>query len=445
MNTLEYYSIENCEKIFNAIENPQWRIFKSVDSDGLCRQNKKQITTPQKLFDFIHQCKNPQKLYVSSSTFLNPHKNHGNFKQQKIIARDGHYFYPKAGYIYADCILMDSHFYADFDCEKDLRIAQEDARKVINLMQANKDFELDRIQFSGVKGINLLFKQIKKRKINDPIKRIQYYHKQKEALVNAISKLNLKTIDKNHINIMADIFRVHAATYSIKPNGNIVTPISKDDFMNEDIYKTLSFEPPTVRRKKASEGKPNDKKVASDGEQSSSQPYRNIAGIKSIVPVEERASLISSRIFFRFLDNMVNGLKDTYVAVIKKNRDKFSIRELKELQKTYHLSDFHIYQIGNYIYSYNFKLMQYERMVKILRKAKSQNLNYFLTRRHLPIQISDSIYEDGSIANRREHIGILKSEYGLNDFHSKPHCEAFNASYNKMAGSQNKVGVMRVS
>ena len=98
MNTLKYYTMAICIKMFNAIEQPNFRIFKSIDEDGVCRQNKRQITTPEKLFKFIHQCRNPQKLYISISTFLSPQSNHGNFKQQKIIIED-RYLYPRAGYI----------------------------------------------------------------------------------------------------------------------------------------------------------------------------------------------------------------------------------------------------------------------------------------------------------------------------------------------------------
>ena len=236
MNTLKYYK-ENYEKIFNSIENPNWRIWKAVDEGSIFRQNKVQITTPKRLWDFIRQCKNPQKLYVSASTFLNPHRNHGNFSNQKVVTKE-RYFYPRAGYTIADCIVLDSYLFIDLDSEEDLKIAQEDARKIINHMGGKKEYTLHMIQFSGTKGIHLIYKADSKR-IKNPLDRIKYYRDSKERLSTELIKLNLKTMDKNHLNIMKDVFRIYAAPYSLKPNGDAVTPINLEDFMEKDIYTIL--------------------------------------------------------------------------------------------------------------------------------------------------------------------------------------------------------------
>ena len=235
---------------------------------------------------------------------------------------------------------------------------------------------------------------------------------------------------------MRDLFRVHAVKWSMKQSGNIVTPIDKYDFMNNDIYDILSLKPIRAKRKMASEGEPNELKVASDEVASSSHLYA----------VGERASLISQPVFFKFVDNMVHGLINNYITIIKKHTKHFEIKELKNLQKTYNLSDFFITKIGNYIFAYNLKLTQFPRLVKILRKAKSENLSYFLTRRHLPMQISDSVYKDGEIYNNIESLGTLKSKYGLEHDHSRPHCNLFNVRYENMLGNENnRVGTMRVS
>ena len=71
---------------------------------------------------------------MSISEFLSPHSVHGFFANQKNSSTRAHYFYPRAGYVYADNILLDSYFFVDLDSEGDLRIAQEDARKIINYM-----------------------------------------------------------------------------------------------------------------------------------------------------------------------------------------------------------------------------------------------------------------------------------------------------------------------
>ena len=183
MNMLNYYTMEICTKMFNSIESSNWRIFKTIDEDGRCRQNKRQITTSEKLFKFIHQCKNPQKVYVSISTFLSPQSNHGNFRNQITIRKDGHYYYPKAGYITADCNLLDSYFFIDLDAEHDLTLAQEDARKIMNYMKKKKDYKLKLLQFSGTKGVHLLYEDKLNKHIPHPTERIKYYHKRKKELI----------------------------------------------------------------------------------------------------------------------------------------------------------------------------------------------------------------------------------------------------------------------
>lgn len=418
LDKLNYYK-ENHKKIFDSIENPQWRIFKSFDEDGICRQNKRQITSPKKLLKFILQCKNPQKLYVSISTFLSPQSNHGNFTNQKVTLKDGHYFYPHSGFLIADNILIESDFFIDID-DKDIELAKQDTIKILNYMKENKEYELKLCQFSGSNGFHLIYKDKLRKEIPDPAKRIEYIAGRKDKLAQKIVKLGLKTIDKNHLNIMKDIYRVRAATHSIKPSGNIVKPF--DTFSVKNLTRAIK------QMKIASEGKPVEK-------QGSNYQYRG----------NEGASITSCPIHFKFVDNMVNGLNNNFVTVIKKHIKRFNVNKLKEIQKLYRLSDFYIVNIGNYIYAYNPKLVQFKRLMKILRKAKSENISFFYTRRHLPIQISNSVYQDGKSANKIQYVGTLKSKYGLNDFHSKPHCDLFGLNFRNMTGKKNNTGVMVVN
>lgn len=423
MNTKEYYK-KNYRKIFDAVKNPQWRIWKLVDEAKLVKQNKLQITTPERLLRFILKSKNPQALYVSISEFLNPHKVHGFFWNQKNTTR-ARYFYPRAGYVYADCMLLDSYFFVDCDDENDIKIAQQDARKIITYIAKNKkQLELKNIQFSGTKGVHLIYKRKEKMEIPNPINRIKLYKNQNERIINELLKLDLKTIDKYHISIMKNIFAVYAAPYSIKAKGGIVQPLSIDEFMNKDITLTI-------------EAKANESQVATAGDKTSAtQQYQG----------NERDGLISCPIYFKFVDNMVNGLKNNYVTVIKKHKKRFDINNLKELQRLYKLSDFYIYSLENYIYAYNFKINQFNRETKILRKIKSENLSYFLTRKHTPLPISETKTQDGKTIDRFQYVGILKSKYGMTDDHSRPHCDYFELDYNSLVGNNKiNIGTMKVS
>ena len=215
-------------------------------------------------------------------------------------------------------------------------------------------------------------------------------------------------------------------------------PLSVGDFMQKDIYALLSLKPTRVRKRAAREvlKGTDDSKVASDEEQSSSQLYRHGGG----------ASLTPQPIFFRFVDNMVNGLRNNYITVIKKHKKHFKLNRLKDLQKLYTLSDFHLYSFGDYIYAYNFKINLFARESKILRRAKSENLSFFLTRGHAPLPISETKDGQNQTIDRMEYVGTLKSQYGLSHDHSLPHCRLFKLEYNQMVGKEDiMIGTMRVS
>lgn len=403
MNTIPHYE-KNHKKIFEAVKHPKWRIWKTIDEDGILRQNKEQITNPARLLRFIKRCKNPKSLYVSVSEFLNPHRNHGFFHQQRMDYED-RYIYPREGYLAADCILLDSYFFVDLDSETSMKDVEEDAQKIINKMDELVRYELKHIQFSGTKGVHLVYADSEKPSIGDPVERVKYYQTRNESIAELLVGLDLKTIDSNHINIMKDVFRVYAAPHSIKANGGIVRPLSRGDISRGVLAREAL--------KRA-----DDKQVAS-------HEYGDV----------ERAGLISRPTFFRFVDNMVHGLKDTYVTVVKVHKKRFKLEKLKELQDVHKLSHFYIFEAEKYIYAYNFKLVQYPKLVKILRRAKSSNLGFFMGRKHAPLPLS-----------RIEYKGCMRSEHGLRDAHSRPHCNLLGiTAFNNLAGADhNRVGTMKV-
>ncbi len=420
MNTKDYYTLEQCTKIFNAIENPKWRQWKIVDD--VVFNNKHPITSPRRLYNFIRQSKNPKALYVSVSEFLNPHKVHGYFANQKTES-NGRYRYPRAGYIVADSIVLSSYFFVDLDSEGNLKLAQDDGRQIIKLMKSEPDYSLHSVQFSGKKGIHLIFKR-KMKLTKHPIERIEQIKAENERVAKKITQLKLNCIDKTHINIMKNVFAVYATPWSIKSNFNQVKPFSPADFMTKEICELVS------------EPIGNESNVATtEGKTSVNQNYRG----------SERADLISCSTFYRFVDNCVKGLKNNYIVVIKKHKGKFNPNMLGMLQKTYNLSDFHITQLEDYVYAYCFKLVQFDRLIKILWKAKSENLSYFMSRRHLPVIISHSFTEDKTPAEELLYLGKVKSDYGNMSPHSRPHCNLFNVTYPVMVGSKkNNEGTMAV-
>lgn len=419
MDRIKYYE-DNVGKIFNSVENARWRVWKILDEDNIIHQNKFQITTPEKLLKFIKKYNNPKALYCSISTFLNAHKNHGFMANQRTETKEGHYFYPKPGYIYADCIMLDTCYFIDIDND-DLRQAQRDTRAVIYKLQ-EIGMKPSKIQFSGRRGFHVLYSMPRVDE-PDPVERIKKY----KAIKKAISKSIQHLFDRTHLKILEDNFRVYAAPYSLKDNNQIVQPIDYDVFMNKDLHLFLRH--PTrdqeTKATTAMEAQADDNKVApSEGAILHPQQYSG----------SERDSLISPTTYFKFVDNMVNGLKNNYITVIKKHKTRFNEKEIIKLQQTYKLSDFVVYQIGDYIYAYCTKLNQFRRQVKIMRKFKSENLNYFISRRHSPIQITSSYDNKHNIISPIKFIKVLRSKYGLNHTHSRPHSKLLNLNYNNLSG-----------
>jgi hypothetical protein len=427
MNTLGYYR-ENYRKIFNAVENPKFRVFKTVDIDGRVRKNGIPLSTPMKLLKFIERCSNPQSLYVSISEFINPHLVHGFFNNQKKVFKDGSYLYPRAGYIESDNIMLRTHFFADFDSEHNLELAQADGRAMMGYFDEYMGLKPSILQFSGNRGIHEGFKMELEKDVT-PVNRLIRNVEERGKIARDLMRMGLKTVDDVHLKIMQDAFRVYAAPYSIKGNGNLVQPLELDEFMEQSIYHSLSV--PNLPQQKepltASEASADDPKVALGEGHTSPQPYSK----------RNRASLRLR--FFLFLDILVNGLRDTYITVIKKHRSLYSDSMIKNIQERYNLSDFVVFNVGDYVFACNFKLVQFRRLIKILRSAKSENLPYIVTRGHYPIPLSCIVSEDGEqipITNKR----ILTSEYGLSDAHSLPHCTAFGVSYGLMVGEHNTIG-----
>jgi len=221
---------------------------------------------------------------------------------------------------------------------------------------------------------------------------------------------------------MKNVFAVYAMTHSYKASGDIVQPLESLNV----IGKTFKL--------KTREAKANDIKVA----------YAKDSSGKTLASQQDRigqgAGLTSQSTFY-CVDNSISKLKGNYITVIKKHIKKFNLNQLRRIQKLYKLSDFIITKVGNYIYAYNTKALQFEKVVKIQRAAKSENTSFFISRKHLPIQVSDTLNEEGKVIHKLEKISILESKYGRNHPHSKPHSSLFGLEYPNMIGGPNNIGI----
>jgi len=421
MNTLNYYK-DNYVKMFNSISNPNFRIWKVIDEDGFCRQNKYQITTPERLWRFIKQCKNPQKVYVSISTFLNPNKNHGNFRYQVKVSEDGHYYYPKAGYITADCNLLDSYFFIDLDAEHDLTLAQEDARKIMNYMKKKKDYKLKLLQFSGTKGVHLLYEDKLNKHIPHPTERIKYYHKRKKELIKELLTLNLSTIDKNHINVMNDLFRVYSCPLSIKPNGNVVTQLNPKDFMEQDIYSLIGS------GGKAIEAKANESKVATS--KSNILQPKNIKG-------KGRDGLSTYPYYYGFIGNYVSGLKNNYVPFLKFHKEqKIDLTDLSN-----EIGNLILFYEEGYMWVIGMKIMQKNKLLKLMRRLKAKNYSE-TSRKYSKFRITNVVNKYGVELKKAPLLTkSIKSDKKYT--YSRPHNNFFNKFIADNLAGRDKLSTFR--
>ena len=390
------------ENIYKQIEHPAWRYYKKCLSNSAWQQLS-HSGNKANLKDFLEYY---SKAYVSVGYFLNAHRIQGKIK--------------KNSYKYADSLFLWSDLLFDIDVEdlKDLEIARQDGIKILDFMKNERNFKLKKIQFSGSHGFHIVYKEKKHIKEQNPLKRIKLYENNREELIEKIKKIGLKTFNENHYRMIKDQYRVYALEGTHKEY--LVKRIREKEFRTKtakELLKSKIVLHSLVRRNPMKEAVQN----------SVSTPKTS---------GQERPRLISCS--YNFVNNMVNGLRNTYITVLRHHKSKFSKRLLKTVQKAYNLSDFYYFKDENFIISLNFKLVQKERLTKILKKAKSQNLNSWLKYNYSWIRINACGGKEVKEAPRL--IGILKSPFGLGDFHSKPHCNLLGIKYRNMAGKEeNKI------
>lgn len=385
------YTIEHCRKIFENVDHPSLRLWKKKLSDGRMIQNKHKIMSAYQLYRFL-EGDDVIALYYSVSFYGMPHLARGNLSTLQENA-----------YLYSNIIL-------DFDAiDGDLEQARKDAVKALTFMENNNIlYRLTEVTFSGTKGFHLVYSLMKRPKIKDRQERFSFYNEETLKIRNQIIKLNLKTYDYK----VTEIFRVYAVPYSFKANKNQVIPLTLEELKTKDLYKKKT----SNNHRFGEPSKGNDR-------------YFTVAKGKK----RGRPKVRPAFIIFKYLDNMVKGTKANYVTVLE--HYQYNKNLLMRLQKTYNLSDFYVFKIGSKIFSVNFKCVSFERLSKILKASKSLNLNTLINRKHIPLIISDVKDNKGKVVHKLEVVDVVKSVYGLNDNHSKSHCNFFKRSYANMVGN----------
>lgn len=379
------YNLKKCRSIFNSIMYPNFRQWKIKLKDGTFIQNRTKIASPEKLYSFMKGF-DINAVYISTSFYFRPQTVRGNLKKV-------------SEYLY-----LWSELYFDFDGS--MAQTQKDALKIKKIMEKEKNYNLINIQFSGTQGLHLVYEMVKRSKIKGTQRRFNFYKKELKRINDKAKKLKLKTFD----GITKDIFRVYAAPNSYK-KINMVTKLNEEE-LSKNIYKVLKSHNIILREPKG------------DDDLGGRLKHRG----------KERAEVSSFR--FKYLDNVVKGVKGNYVTLLEHYKRRFNANVLKMIQQKYNLSDFYIFEVGDRIYSLNLKCLQRRRLIKVLKKSNSLNLNTFSNLSHLPIIITNIKSKD-KVVSKIKLINVIKSDYGLNDLHSKPHCNFFDVKYLNMIGDEN--------
>lgn len=370
----QYYK-DNYKRIYDSVSYPQFRVWTARRTNGKFIRCRWKISSPEKLLKFLMQ-NVYDRLYVSISLWLNPTRFYG-----KKFSRSCNPI--------ADSIFMGSDLFFDID-DNDLRVALADTRIIMEYMEKHeKNYILDKIQYSGGHGFHILYKdKIKITQAKHPLKRINTYQRERARIADKLLDLGCMTIDKNHKKIVMDQYRVYAATYSLKPDSNnIVSLLTKEDIDNltadEIISKVKNHCP--VRF---------DSRIAVDSKSMTSGVFTNLEQdiSKRISPLfphfrhfnnqgEERSGLSSYPITYDFVSNMVRGLKNRYIPILK-YYGKAPLIRLKKAQQIYNLSSWYIFSSNNQTYAICLKVMDEDRLLKVMRYCRAKNIRTFMFRHH---------------------------------------------------------------
>jgi hypothetical protein len=398
----EYYNSDIIlRKILESVESPGMRIWKVEYTDGSFTQNSKKINSVEKLRELLFWGDRlPSKVYVSVAKYLNPHKVFGKKASRAV-------------WVIADTLFMKSDLLFDLDSKKDLNIAFNEAKRIINFMKYEEDYELKNIRFSGKKGFHLLYRDNNPIKEPNPILRLNMTEDRRLKLVDRMPEL--KTIDNIHKQIIADQFRVHAALGTIKAEtGYEVKEIPEYIFINKPLdYIKKHYIHRVVR------------------------PHRSMIADEHILTSksgEERTTLSSNPFFYYFVDNMVRGIKDMYIPVLKYPKGKADLKKLKKLQEKYNLSKFFVLLYNNVWTFICCRVVDEKRLDKIMKDAKPMNLKSWLHYKHAWIPISEAKDIHGKILWKPQLLGTLESGI-VKGPHSRPHANLFKAKYEEMIGA----------
>lgn len=228
--------------------------------------------------------------------------------------------------------------------------ACEDALRLASEFSNHPDVKLEETHQTGSKGIRLIYKDKSKVKGRLPTEREKFVRRQRKALVR---DLDIESLDKN---ITTDTNRV----IRLKGSLNRMTLFRCREISLEQLH-----DPASILRDAMTE-------------RHRMFCHQNNIGTKAGPGLTARPSFLK----YLFIDNKVKGTKDRYIPFLLYHRTRYRKSLLKKIQRTYNLSTFYIFDTKKFIQCFTLDALPYERIVKIMRMARAQNLKTFLHYKH---------------------------------------------------------------
>lgn len=321
------------------------------------------------------------KAYWSISKWLNP----------KALRNKE---YKGEGYKTADRLLLSSDLLFDLDvADKTFRDVQKDALEIIDRMRKHKEFKFSHCQFSGSKGLHIIYEQIKPFIEANPRKRFEIYQEHRNKLYDEFKDIG--TLDAKLIKDLYRIFKIHNSIDH--STGYKVQIIPLEDLKSKDIYHILeriekSYDRPDVQ---ATKGRPH------------------------VLEQKSRARIRDSVHIYKWISNTIYGCKDLLVPYILLPKCRYDKEELLHLQRDYKLGDLFVFDLDDKIGILGLKGVSKSRLLKVLNKINSLNKRELIKRGFNKVRTSRIEYTDLIIDEPKFIYALRQDAEGV---YSLSHC-----------------------
>lgn len=392
----------------------QYRIFLNT---GKMIKIKKHLRTPQDLYKEILALERQRRLklgqikgiYYSLCSWLNP---------EKIGARN------QPGYI-ADRLLIKDIIGTEIDMP-DLEDARLEALKLLAWAK-NNGYEPDSINFSGNKGFHIPLVRKAGVMPQNPEARLNAATQIRKILISELHKAGIEVCPDS----LPDVFRIFrvVGTLHVK-SGRLCWPVTETMLKNNPSDWLIDHIPQIGEGSPLISGRTREMMM---GERIPLRPPCSTTGIAT-----ERGQTVYVQ---TFLSNKVYGTKDRYIPIFKYTGMKLATVQaiLKKVAKDYRMAETILFEYRKKIFGVCLQAFEPRRLDKILKAAKSENINEFARYRKSRMPVTDY----NSYSFPLKYLGRVESRNDLAAI-SRGHFEFFNIACELEAKDRRFLGNARL-